>query len=109
MTKNKTTRSPLPSKAVAEAAAVKNDYFGNVWTEAPAFMPERKTQKKTVALKWLDPDWSIVRWFKSIFSDEDTHEHEEHEHYHHDIDHHDIDHHDIDHHDIHHHHHDMPA
>ena len=84
LTKNKTTKTTPSSKAVSEAAAVNNDYFADVWTEAPAFMPERKTQKKTVALRWLDPDWSIVRWFKSIFSDEDAHE----EQYHHDVHHH---------------------
>lgn len=34
-----------------------------------------KPKKKTGPLRWLDPDWSIVRWIKSIIYEEDEDEH----------------------------------
>lgn len=37
--------------------------------------------RKKGALRWLDPDWSIVRWAKHLFSDED--EYDVHDQYHH--------------------------
>ena len=30
-----------------------------------------KLGKKTGALRWLDPDWSIIRWVKNLIDDED--------------------------------------
>ena len=43
------------------------------WTDPMPFKPSKpsKSQKKTGAMRWLAPDWSIVRWVKNWISDED--------------------------------------
>ena len=40
-------------------------------------MPQQaahKKDKKTGAMRWLNPDWSIVRWVKHVIYDEDDDE-----------------------------------
>ena len=49
----------------------RNDQYG-AWTDPP-FVPDHtpKPMKKQGMMRWLDPDFSIVRWVKHFFSDED--------------------------------------
>ena len=47
------------------------------WTEPPfsGASPDATAsgaaKKKQGALRWIDPDWSIVRWVKNLINDED--------------------------------------
>lgn len=38
-------------------------------------MPESESsmekKKKTGAMRWLNPDWSVVRWVKNVIYDEE--------------------------------------
>jgi len=49
--------------------------YAGAWTD-PSFVPENepKKKKKTGAMKWLDPDWSIVRFVKNMLTDEEEQE-----------------------------------
>ena len=47
-----------------------NDQYG-AWQDPP-FVPEHSQKsKKSGAMRWLDPDWSVVRWVKGVFTEED--------------------------------------
>ena len=51
------------------------DEYG-AWTD-PTYVPEaKKPKKKTGAMRWLDPEWSIVRTVRNwIYDDEDEDDH----------------------------------
>ena len=59
-----------PSSSAVDDSIPTNDEYG-AWTD-PTFVPEQKlNKKKTGAMRWLDPDWSVVRWVRDWFSDDD--------------------------------------
>lgn len=42
------------------------------WINPNAIGIEEGGQKKKIgAMRWLNPDWSIVRWVKNVINDED--------------------------------------
>lgn len=50
-----------------------NDQYGH-WTD-PTFEPHHslpgpRQRKKSLTMRWLDPEWSIVKWVRSMFTEE---------------------------------------
>ena len=59
-----------------------NDPYG-AWTDPPFVPDHHLKQKKSVAMRWLDPEWSLVGWVKGMFTEEsdEPHPHQD-PHYH---------------------------
>ena len=69
---------------VANAAGSSIEEYGP-WTDPLPFSstPSRNNpsggkagEKKTGVMRWLAPDWSIVRWVKHTLSEDDKEEHD---------------------------------